>query len=258
MQQIKKRIGKKGLELYRSSMASDDTNQQLEQLRHLQLAQHGKVADDHDHDVLENTDSGTCCERVSWWLNTTLALQSFLSCVSTILTNSYDLITILISIADVSTDIWVIYKFKNENRNTFFIIALVVMILAQLSYAIAFMMRFNVKAHGRPYSILLRRRLCLFLMILPLTPVISFIFYWCTVYPKNCFLQFMKTWLGVRDELEYTVNENQAPMLVWIEKKINKHIGFILEGFVLCCVVLFCFAIAIWLLLFVICYFYFN
>lgn len=55
----------------------------------------------------------------------------------------YDILTILISIADVATDIIVLIDFYNKDRMTFFGISLSILILAQCSYSIAFMARFN-------------------------------------------------------------------------------------------------------------------
>ena len=207
------------------------------QLRQIELDH----ADNKDHTTESGVDASTgtndhdssCYNRFTLWISTVIPLQTIINCISTALTNSYDLITILISIADVSTDIWVIYNFKQSNRNTFFIIALIILILAQVSYAVAFMVRFRVKYYGKDTIYRIKKRILLFLVILPLTPVISFIFYWCTTYPNNCFMTFLEKYFDVSDDVGgYTVNENQASMLVWIEKKVNKHIGFIIEAMV--------------------------
>ena len=50
----------------------------------------------------------------------------------------YDILTILISIADVTTDIIVLIGFYNSDRMTFFTISLIILILAQCSYSMAF------------------------------------------------------------------------------------------------------------------------
>ena len=51
---------------------------------------------------------------------------------------SYDILTICISIADVTTDIIVAIDFYNNGRMTFFWISLTILILAQCAYAMAF------------------------------------------------------------------------------------------------------------------------
>ena len=54
----------------------------------------------------------------------------------------YDMLTILISIADVVTDIIVLIDFYNKDRMVFFGISLGILILAQCGYAIMVSFRF--------------------------------------------------------------------------------------------------------------------
>ena len=54
----------------------------------------------------------------------------------------YDILTILISIADVATDVWVLIDFYNKDRMVFFGISFAILILAQCSYSIAFALRY--------------------------------------------------------------------------------------------------------------------
>ena len=56
---------------------------------------------------------------------------------------AYDMLTIFISIADVATDIWVAIDFYYEERLTFFWISVIILILAQCSYSIAFALRYD-------------------------------------------------------------------------------------------------------------------
>ena len=159
----------------------------------------------------------------------TLSYETVAGCFSNAFSNSFDLVTILISIADVSTDILVIYNFKKAKRNVFFIVALSVMILAQLAYAIAFMLRFEMSPHYHSPFFLVAKNFII-LMALVMAPFVSFIFYWCTIDPNNCLIHFLQKWFNVSDELSSQVNKNQAPLLVWIQEKLNKHFGFILQG----------------------------
>ena len=50
----------------------------------------------------------------------------------------YDLLTILVSIADVVTDVIVLIDFYNKDRMIFFGISLAILILAQCAYTMAF------------------------------------------------------------------------------------------------------------------------
>ena len=53
----------------------------------------------------------------------------------------YDILTILISIADVATDIIVLIDWYNKERMAFFFISLSILILAQCAYSIAFALK---------------------------------------------------------------------------------------------------------------------
>ena len=143
-----------------------------------------------------------------------------------VLNYSYDVLTILISIADVTTDIWVIYNYKIQNRNTFFIISLIIMILAQLSYSIAFVLRFLNDSWQPTY----KKLLIYFLFVLPLSPIMSFIFFILS-FENNWIEDFLNN-LGFRDELSNSTYKNQPPIIVWIETKLIKHLGFIMEAMI--------------------------
>ena len=161
----------------------------------------------------------TCCEKTA----TLCPSEMIFKCISGTLTNSYDLLTILISLADVTTDVWVIYNYKVTGRQLFFDISLAVMIIAQLSYAIALVARFEDSICSRPCQ-----HFCLFIAVLPLTPFMSFIFYLMS-FPDNCIVNMLEN-LGFDDEFSKTVTKQQAPILIWIKKKLLKHMGFIMEG----------------------------
>ena len=174
----------------------------------------------------------TCCEKVLSRVSTIFACSTIIQCISSILTHSYDLLTILISIADVTTDVWVIYKFYNDKREAFFIIALIVMIVAQLSYAVAFVIRFRPQwSTWRHHPQL--RAFAMFCTILPLTPIMSFIFYWCELNDKNWFIKLLNKIFYIEDEIYLDANDpNQPKILIWIKTKARKHMGFILEAMV--------------------------
>ena len=147
------------------------------------------------------------------------------STMRNILNYSYDCITICISLADVTTDIWVIYNFKSQKRETFFLLSLIVMIMAQLSYVIAFVLRFGHYAT-------IGGKLCLFLIILPFAPLASFIFF-TLAFENNWIARCMKCInSSFDDKYETKYQTNGAPIVVWVEKKFQKHIGFVLEALV--------------------------
>ena len=202
----------------------------FEELRQVELK--GGETEKQLNSTRESDPEETCCQKISSRLSSIVDCSSLIECVSSTLTYSYDLLTILISIADVTTDIWVIVKFYNDKRQTFFIISLLVMILAQLSYAVAFVFRFQPqwRATNRQTEL---RGLAMFCTILPLTPIMSFIFYWCEINNKNWFITLMKKLFDIDDELDLDSKDpNQPKILLWIKKKARKHMGFILEAMV--------------------------
>ena len=56
----------------------------------------------------------------------------------------YDLMTVLISIADVTTDIIVLLAFYQQDRHVFFIISLCILIVSHIADSILFLFRFDV------------------------------------------------------------------------------------------------------------------
>ena len=56
----------------------------------------------------------------------------------------YDGLTIFISIADVTTDVLVLLSYYNDDRTTFFVISLVILLLAQFGYVMVFLFAFSL------------------------------------------------------------------------------------------------------------------
>ena len=197
------------------------SNTTVTELRNVHLGVNEK--DELDSDIKNNQNS--CLDNCLLWLINTCPIDPMKSCISTSLTTSYDLLTILISIADVTTDVWVIYNYKIQNRQVFFDLSLAVMILAQLSYAIAFVMRFENDMCEKPC-----KHIALFCVILPMTPFMSFIFYWLS-FDNNILINTIKHF-GFRDEFSSAnnIHKKQAPIIIWIKKKMLKHMGFIMEA----------------------------
>ena len=158
----------------------------------------------------------------------------------------YDIMTACISIADVTTDILVISNFYRKEQFTFFWIALSVVICAQIGYSIAFVVQYvdyyDYKKGGRHFSH--KQAFGWFLIGLLFSPVMSFIFYW-TSDPDMCLAQIFKhrfsLYIQEKRSDQYTyrydwVKEEdkkkteKSQIKEWIEIKLRKHIGFILEA----------------------------
>eukprot|EP01083_Nonionella_stella_P114975 340418_1 len=128
---------------------------------------------------------------------------------------SYDILTILVSIADVTTDIIVLIDFYEKERMTFFIISLIVLILAQCAYAMAFSIWFEtVDEIGFCLSC------CLFCCLLPLGSFVAFCIY---LSNEDC-LDIGGT--------GFSVDPSDSALTKWIKRKLSKHIGFVLEALI--------------------------
>ena len=94
-----------------------------------------------------------------------------MSTTQTITNIIYDIFTAVVSLLDVITDIWVMIEFYNERRMSFFYTSLIILIIAQFAYAIAFWWRFS-DSYKSVYSASFG-----FCCLLPFSPILSFAFY---------------------------------------------------------------------------------
>ena len=128
-----------------------------------------------------------CCEKCqSKRVLSVILWSKVMSCLRKTLSILYDIVTACISVADVTTDVWVCYRYWVTDKMAFFWISTVVMILAQLAYCVAFVLRYTQSS-----SISLKKQICVFFVMLPLAPVMSFIFYWAS-RKNNCISKILK------------------------------------------------------------------
>ena len=126
----------------------------------------------------------------------------------------YDIVTACISMADVTTDVWIAYRFYVTGRMGFFWVSTVVMILAQIAYTIAFTLRFSSS------SMSIKKTIIVFFCALPLAPVMSFIFYWAS-RPNNCVSSILRNFGLSPDEMAAS-NEQEPQITKWIKEKFSK------------------------------------
>ena len=168
----------------------------------------------------------------------------------------YDILTACISIADVTTDILVISNFYRKEQFTFFWIALSVVIFAQIAYAGAF-----VHTYVDYWDTKLKRKhftpcetIGWFCVALLFSPIMSFIFYWTSdsdMYLAQIFRNNfgLKILLKSEDRRSYKAqierlklkdrdNPEKSQIKEWVEQKLRKHLGFIMEAAIeLSCIV---------------------
>ena len=130
----------------------------------------------------------------------------------------YDILTILISIADIATDIIVLISFYNQARTAFFAISLVILIIAQMCYAVLFIWRYNPQV-GDCAVILL------FIFLLPFGTIVSFLVYFTddteSAFSKWLGATFRKLEVSQSLESRYK-SKRHGKMTKWIIKKLSK------------------------------------
>eukprot|EP01083_Nonionella_stella_P070603 189006_1 len=138
---------------------------------------------------------------------------------------SYDIITILISIADITTDVIVLISFFIEGRTTFFIISLIILAIAQMAYSVLFIVRYNVFDS-------VCQTVSVFILLLPFGSIVSFLVYltedpdtWVSTQMNKISMIDIHHSFG-----RNLIRPNQSKMTQWILRKGSKHIGFIIEA----------------------------
>ena len=135
--------------------------------------------------------------------------DTVIRCSSTL----YDVVTVIISIGDMVTDIVVLISFYEEDRIIFFIISSIILCVAQLAYSVAFMWKYDVL-----YSIYDRFNsigditkaifsIAFFLILLPFGSIIPIIMY-LTDDQTSCFTRRFEEITGLFTK--YTTITNNA------------------------------------------------
>ncbi len=133
---------------------------------------------------------------------------------------AYDVVAAIISFSDLATDILVIYGYWINDRMVFFTISIIIVILAQTTYAFWFSARYGEQLP-------MWGRVLLFFGVLPIAPFISFVFM-CTVKnDTSCSRCINATGLKVAD---WGFDENDTPLKLWMKKKIARHFIFLQEA----------------------------
>ena len=138
----------------------------------------------------------------------------------------YDILGQIISVLDVTTDVIVCIQYYQNDRMVFFGISISILILALIAYDIVFMFIFSDE-----------NKICgvigLFLMMLPLSPLIPYILYFSTD-SNSRFSLFLKKICPFDLWLENRIykDDTQSKLKQFMEEKVMKHTGFIVEALV--------------------------
>eukprot|EP01083_Nonionella_stella_P163472 538142_1 len=130
---------------------------------------------------------------------------------------------ISISIADLCTDLYVLYEYYVLDRTVFFSLSCIVICLAQLAYCFAFTAQFS------HYSDPIGYKICTFISCVPFAPFLSFIIYFAADSESKFSKQFLSGVCKLRIEAPY-VDKKASKFKKWVQLKFAKHLGFILEA----------------------------
>ena len=156
--------------------------------------------------------------------------------ISSIGNVAYDILTATISIADITTDIWVIVNFYIKKRLTFFWIALIVLIIAQISYGIAFVIKFVDPRKYARTAMLQWFVFGLFVFTMYEFYILFYKWSWFTI--SKIFKHYLDLEIEDKDKewheswaTKEDISKNKSSNITeWIEKKFRKHLGFIMEA----------------------------
>eukprot|EP01083_Nonionella_stella_P175374 610516_1 len=141
------------------------------------------------------------------------------------LTISYDVLGQVISVLDVTTDIIVCIGFYQKDRMVFFGISLTILCLALIAYDMAFVLRFSREKNGGD--------LALFACLLPVSPFLPFVFYFTDSNDKPLSKFLEKHCCGFNIKMDPPwAPEDASKLRKFMESKVEKHLGFILEALV--------------------------
>ena len=140
----------------------------------------------------------------------------------------YDIVAQIISVLDVATDVIVCAGFYEKQRMEFFGISLCIILLALIAYTTAFTWK---NARGSE-----RQVVCFWLCLLPFSPMLPFIFYFTdsndTQLAKYITARALK-WFDFQILFDRNHESTDVSALrLFMEKKIAKHFGFIIESLV--------------------------
>ena len=141
----------------------------------------------------------------------------------------FDIITVIVSLLDLSTDLIILLSWYAQGRMEFFWISLSILLLAQLSHVTLFY--YN---HGRMSDHCCHTALSV-LCTLPFAPFLSFIFYLVadTDSKLRAFIEripcFTFEWGSLIDTNSSLVDANSTPQQQYAMEKLYRHLGFLLE-----------------------------
>ena len=138
----------------------------------------------------------------------------------------FDALTVVASAADQITDLLVLYQFYVDGLDTYFIVSLGIILLAQLTFAFTFTIE-RAEVRGDTWRAH-RRRIVIFVCVFPLAHLVPILAYLTSTFELPRLQRLLKRF-GVGGE-----SEPRPPGTTSWEKvknKVHAHRGFLLEAF---------------------------
>ena len=139
-----------------------------------------------------------------------------------ILSIIYDIFAIVVGTLDLITDILVVISYYNEGYTTLFIISVIILVIAQLSYCVGFALK---NANGWDITELIKAFFC----CLPFAPFMTFIFF-LTDHDENILAKYLENSFSFLTFGDNSKVLSHSEFRNIMQQKISKHLGFILEA----------------------------
>ena len=141
----------------------------------------------------------------------------------------FDGVAAIVSLLDLSTDIWIMITWYKQERMTFFWISFVILLLAQLGHISVFYINHGIWPNN---SKQLCHSLLSILFTIPFAPFLSFIFY--LVAEQDAWLRTFIDKLPMYNFQWHKayIDTNATELKQYLEMKLYKHVGFLTEAFI--------------------------
>ena len=139
-------------------------------------------------------------------------------CIRSAIGYAFDVLSIVISLLDLSTDIYILIQWNLDENMEFFWIGLSVLILAQMSYVIMFYISHEPRGACEFIITLLCTCWCI--------PIYSILFYFASDEHS-----ILRKWTYLRWNT-YTDNPKHSPTMQMLARKMYKNRGFIMEAMI--------------------------
>lgn len=156
---------------------------------------------------------------------------------------SYDLLIIFITIADIITNLLILYNFYHNKQWPFFWIDLFIIVFTHCGYIVVFFRRILIHKEFRKYPCTIA---LLYTLVVIFSPLMVFVFFFTSDQSRNLSKIFNKyvpiiivrrnhlvddnlyTYDGIANHR--TACENTSNTDHWVKLKLRKHVGFLMQG----------------------------